>query len=137
MLLIFPDNSYCQLVVVLHVQPQVDWAMKINNLLIYKCLLLIFLSLGFWLKLLRQVVFKEVLVGTKIPGCRGRWRLYLTPHCHHQNDSCIKMGSDESHFNVFSNCEGQSHKTVSTNHNLFEEKGEPKWNRTGSFRLTA
>ena len=21
-------------------------------------------------------------------------------HCHHQNDSCIKMGSDESHFNV-------------------------------------
>ena len=25
---------------------------------------------------------------------------YLSPHCHHQNDSCIKMGSDESHFNV-------------------------------------
>ena len=24
------------------------------------------------------------------------------------------------------NCEGQSHKTVSTNHNRFEEKGEPK-----------
>ena len=23
----------------------------------------------------------------------------------------------------FINCEGQSHKTVSTNHNLFEEKG--------------
>ena len=21
-------------------------------------------------------------------------------HCHHQNDSCVKMGSDESHFNV-------------------------------------
>ena len=21
-------------------------------------------------------------------------------HCHHQNDFCIKMGSDESHFNV-------------------------------------
>ena len=21
-------------------------------------------------------------------------------YCHHQNDSCIKMGSDESHFNV-------------------------------------
>ena len=21
-------------------------------------------------------------------------------HCHHQNDSCIKMSSDESHFNV-------------------------------------
>ena len=24
----------------------------------------------------------------------------LSPHCHHQNDSCIKMGSDDSHFNV-------------------------------------
>ena len=21
-------------------------------------------------------------------------------HCHHQNDFCIKVGSDESHFNV-------------------------------------
>jgi len=28
------------------------------------------------------------------------------------------------------NCEGQSHKTVSTNHNPFEEKGEPKRYRT-------
>ena len=26
-------------------------------------------------------------------------------------------------------CEGQSRKTVSTDHNLFEEKGEPKRNR--------
>ena len=26
--------------------------------------------------------------------------IYLSLHCHHQNDSCIKMGSDESHFNV-------------------------------------
>ena len=25
---------------------------------------------------------------------------YLSLHCHHQNDFCIKMGSDESHFNV-------------------------------------
>ena len=24
-------------------------------------------------------------------------KLYLSLHCHHQNDSCIKMGSDESH----------------------------------------
>ena len=36
------------------------------------------------------------------------------------------MGSDESHFNVSVGSDGQSHKTVSTNHNLFEEKGEPK-----------
>ena len=26
--------------------------------------------------------------------------IYLSLHCHHQNDSCTKMGSDESHFNV-------------------------------------
>ena len=40
------------------------------------------------------------------------------------------MGSDESHFNVSVGSDGQSHKTVSTNHNLFEEKGVPKRNRT-------
>ena len=27
--------------------------------------------------------------------------MYLSLHCHHQNDFCIKMGSDESHFNVW------------------------------------
>ena len=26
--------------------------------------------------------------------------IYLSLDCHHQNDSCIKMGSDESHFNL-------------------------------------
>ena len=26
--------------------------------------------------------------------------IYLSQHCHHQNDPCIMMGSDESHFNV-------------------------------------
>ena len=52
--------------------------------------------------------------------------IYLSLHCHHQNGSCIKVGSDESHFNVSVGSDGQSHRTVSTNHNLFEEKGEPK-----------
>ena len=33
-------------------------------------------------------------------------------------DSCIKVGSDESHILMFRNCEGQSHKTVSTDHNF-------------------
>ena len=39
-------------------------------------------------------------------GGKGVWRLgereiiYLSLHCHHQNDFCIKVGSDESHFNV-------------------------------------
>ena len=40
--------------------------------------------------------------------------IYLSLHCHHQNDFCIKMGSDESHFNVSVGSDGQSHKTVST-----------------------
>ena len=29
-------------------------------------------------------------------GWGKRVIIYLSPHCHHQNDSCIKMGSDES-----------------------------------------
>ena len=39
-------------------------------------------------------------------GGEGVWRWgdreirYLSLHCHHQNDVCMKMGSDESHFNV-------------------------------------
>ena len=45
--------------------------------------------------------------------------IYLSLKCNHQNDFCIKMGSDESHFNVSVGSDGQSHKTVSTNHNLF------------------
>ena len=48
-----------------------------------------------------------------------------------------KMGSDESHFNVSVGSDGQSNKTVSTNHNLFEEKGEPKQYRTEVPPLTS
>ena len=55
-------------------------------------------------------------------GGRGRNIIYLSLHCHHQNDSCIKMGSDESHFDVSVGSDGQSHKTMPTDHNLFEEK---------------
>ena len=47
------------------------------------------------------------------------------------------MGSDESHFNVSVGSDGQSHKTVSTNHNLFEEEGEPKRYRTEVLPLTS
>ena len=59
-------------------------------------------------------------------GGGGREIIYLSLHCHQQNDFCIKTGIDQSHFNVSLGSDGQSHKTVSTNHNLFEEKGEPK-----------
>ena len=47
------------------------------------------------------------------------------------------MGSDESHFNVPVGSDGQNHKTVSTNHNLSEEKGEPKRYRTEVLPLTS
>ena len=63
--------------------------------------------------------------------------IYLSRHCHHQNNSCIEMGSNESHFNVSVGSDGQSHKTVSTNRNLFEEKGEPNWYRTEFLPLTS
>ena len=58
------------------------------------------------------VVSEEVLAGTEFPGGGERVGKYLSLHWHHQNDSCIKTGSDESHLNV------SSHKTASTDHNL-------------------
>ena len=30
----------------------------------------------------------------------GGGGIYLSLRCHHRNDSCIKVGSDKSHFNV-------------------------------------
>ena len=70
-------------------------------------------------------------------GCGGGEIIYLSLHCHYQNDSCIKMDSGESCFNVSVGSDGQSHKTTSTNHNLFEEKGEPKLYRTEVLPLTS
>ena len=62
--------------------------------------------------------------------------LYLSLHCHHQNDSCIKMGSDESHFNVplivRNKFTRQCPETT-----IFEEKGEPKQIRTEVLLLTS
>ena len=62
--------------------------------------------------------------------------IYLSLHCHHQNDFCIKMGSDESHFNVSlivrDKVTRQSPKTTT-----FEEKGEPKRIRTEVLPLTS
>ena len=63
--------------------------------------------------------------------------IYLSLHCHHQNDFCIKMGSDESHFDLSVGSDGQSHKTVSIKPVLnwanvcsrtwLEVFGEPSW----------
>ena len=49
----------------------------------------------------------------------------LSLHCHHQNDSCIKMGSDESHFNVSLIVRDKDTRQCPET-TLFEEKGEPK-----------
>ena len=70
-------------------------------------------------------------------GERERDYVPIAIHYHHQNDFCIKMGSDESDFNVSVGSDGQSHKTVSTNHNLSEEKGEPKRYRNEVLPLTS
>ena len=42
-----------------------------------------------------------------------------------------------SHFNVSVGSDGQSHRIVPTNHNLFEEKGEPKRYGTEVLPLTS
>ena len=50
-------------------------------------------------------------------------------HCHRQNDSCVEMGSDESHFGVsltLRDRAARQHPYTTT----FEEKIEPKRNRT-------
>ena len=41
----------------------------------------------------------------------GREIIYLSLHCHHQNDFYIKMGSDKSHFNVSVGSDGQEKVT--------------------------
>ena len=58
-----------------------------------------------------------------------RESIYLLLHCHHQNDSSIKMGSDENHFNVLLIVRDKVTARLSTNHNFLDEKGEPKQNR--------
>ena len=55
--------------------------------------------------------------------------MYLSLHSHHQNDSCIKVGSDDSRLNfsliVMDKVTRQCPQTT-----IFEEKGEPKQIRT-------
>ena len=61
--------------------------------------------------------------------------IYLSLHRHHQNDSCVKVGSSESHFNVSlivrDKVTRQCPQTTT-----FEEKGEPKQIRTEVPLLT-
>ena len=62
--------------------------------------------------------------------------MYPLLHCHHQNDSCIKVGSDESHFHVSLTVrEKVTRQCPETT--IFEEKGEPKRIRTEVPLLTS
>ena len=62
--------------------------------------------------------------------------IYLSLHCHHQNDFSIKVGIDESHFNVSlivrAKVTRQCPQTTT-----FEEKGDPKRIRTEVTLLTS
>ena len=66
----------------------------------------------------------------------GEGDYILSLHCHYQNDFCIKMGSDESHFNVSlivrDKVTRQCPQTTT-----FEEKGEPKQIRTAVLQLAS
>ena len=66
---------------------------------------------AFFVPCFLQIVSKrpqkpQGLLGTGRTGGKAVWRwgkreiIYLSLHCHHQNDFCIKMGSNESHFKV-------------------------------------
>ena len=77
-------------------------------------------------------------------GGKGVWRvgggkreiIHLSLHCHHQNDSCTKVGSNESHFNVplIVRDKVTRQRPQPT---TFEEKGEPKQIRTEVPLLTS
>ena len=54
----------------------------------------------------------------------------LSLHCHHQNDFCIKAGSDESCFNVSLIVRDKVIRQCPQTTTCFEEKGEPKQIRT-------
>ena len=62
--------------------------------------------------------------------------IYLSLHCHHQNDSCTKMSSNESQFNVSLTVRDKvTRQCLQTT--TFEVKGEPKRIRTEDPLLTS
>ena len=65
-----------------------------------------------------------------------RESIYLSLHCHHQNDFCIKMGSDESRFNVSLIVRDKVTRQCPQTTTL-EERGEPKQIRTEVPLLTS
>ena len=71
-------------------------------------------------------------------GGGGRGRLYTYRYTvTTRMIPALRWAAKESHFNVSVGSDGQSHKAMSTNHNLFEEKGEPKRYRTEVLPLSS
>ena len=75
--------------------------------------------------------------GKRISRWEKRESIYLSLHCHHQNDFCIKMGSDESHFSVSVGSDGQNHKTVSQTTTFLKRTESRSGIEPRSFRLPA
>ena len=63
--------------------------------------------------------------------------IYLLLHCHHQNDSCINMGSNDSYFNHVSLIVRDKVTRPYPQTATFEVKGEPKQIRTEVPLLTS
>ena len=62
--------------------------------------------------------------------------IYLSPYCRHENDFCIKVGSDDIHFNVSLIVRDKVTRRCPQT-TTFEEKGEPKQIRTEVLLLTS
>ena len=60
--------------------------------------------------------------------------IYLSLLCQYQNELCIKMGSDESHFNVSVGSDGQSHKTGPQTTTFLKRKESQSGIEPRSFR---
>ena len=69
-------------------------------------------------------------------GEEGDYILYISLNCHHQNDSCIKMGNDEIYFNVSLIVKDKDTRQCPQT-TTFEEKGEPERIRTQVPLLTS
>ena len=67
----------------------------------------------------------------------GEEIIYLSLHCHHQNDSCIKMGSDERHFNVSVEVMDKITRQCPQTTTFFKRKESRSGIKPWSFRLPA
>ena len=79
-------------------------------------------------------------MGRRGVGGKGVWRwreiIFLSLHFHHQNDFCIKVGSNESHFHVSLIVRDKVTKQC-PQITTFEVKGEPKQIQTEVPLLTS